>query len=379
MAKRKVLITHAVPVNNGDAALVTSLYDTLIQAGHEVTIATFYYDIVKAKYPQLPFIRELGDYYFLRKLPFLKTSFIKLNYWLNRQFRSHDVYIAAPGGYINSYYYLGHALAPLIEAHKDGKKTAIYAQSIGPLNDQDKVRFVNAAKAIDLLMVRDTFSKVVMQELPYPGDYLRTKDAAFLLPLQDNIQTSSKQVAVSVRQWGHDDRDMKTYLSLMAEMCNYLVKQGYEIVFLSTCQGVPGYKDDSATATEVQEILANEFGVSEQITVDNKYYTIDALMQRLQDFDLVLGTRLHMCILAWINRVPALNISYEVKGKECYTYLGIPEYSIDFNQDTATALQTLGEFVTEHEAIKSSTLATIETIHQEVLQDFQRLQDALMD
>jgi colanic acid/amylovoran biosynthesis protein len=379
MAKLKVLITHAVPVNNGDAALVIGLYNMLISAGYEVTIATFYYDTVKEKYPDLPFIRELGDYYFLRKLPFLKPSFIRLNFALNKQYNSHDVYIAAPGGYVNSYYYLSHALAPLIQAHRHGKKTAIYAQSIGPLNSQDQARFVEASSDIDLVMVRDVFSQEVMKTLAYPGAYFKTKDAAFLMPLQANPHSPQKRVAVSVRQWGHDNRDMAAYLALMAKMCNYLVQIGYEVVFLSTCQGVPNYKDDSEVALKAQTLLETTYGLTEPILVDRNYYTLDALMQRMQDFDLVIGTRLHMCILSWINRVPALNISYEVKGKECYDYLGIPEYSIDFNQDAATSMETLEAFVHNLDEIKTTTLKTIENIHTEVTGDFKQFQQLLLE
>ena len=89
---KKVLITHAMPVNNGDAALVSALYQLLISRGFEVSIASYYYSVVKKKYPGLPIIRELADYYFLRKLPFLKPLFMRLNYWLNSNYRNNDVF-----------------------------------------------------------------------------------------------------------------------------------------------------------------------------------------------------------------------------------------------------------------------------------------------
>lgn len=82
---KKVLITHAVPVNNGDAALVMALYNSLQTNGYSVTIATYYYSVVKRKYPDLPLIRELGDYFILRKLPFLKPLFQKVNFMVNRK------------------------------------------------------------------------------------------------------------------------------------------------------------------------------------------------------------------------------------------------------------------------------------------------------
>ena len=123
MSKLKVLITQAVPVNNGDAALLIALYSSLIKKGYEVKIATFYYSFVKDKYPDLPFIKELTDYYFLRKLPFLKGVFLKLNFLFNNEYRNNDVFIACPGGYVNSYYQLKYALLPLFLAKKNNSKT----------------------------------------------------------------------------------------------------------------------------------------------------------------------------------------------------------------------------------------------------------------
>ena len=81
--KKKVLITNAVPVNNGDAALVFSLVDKLKSLDYEVTIATNYFSFVRSKYPEYSFIRELGDYFLLKKLPFLKPLFMRLNFRFN--------------------------------------------------------------------------------------------------------------------------------------------------------------------------------------------------------------------------------------------------------------------------------------------------------
>ena len=85
MSKVKVLITHAVPVNNGDAALVIALYQSLLSKGYDVHIATYYFARAKKIYPHLPFIKELADYYFLRKLPFLKPIFMRLNFLVRRR------------------------------------------------------------------------------------------------------------------------------------------------------------------------------------------------------------------------------------------------------------------------------------------------------
>ncbi|MFO5361513.1 polysaccharide pyruvyl transferase family protein, partial [Salmonella enterica subsp. enterica serovar Stanley] len=68
---------------------------------------------------------------------------------------------------------------------------------------------------------------------------------------------------------------------------------------------------------------------------------LNDLQALIRQYDFIIGTRLHMCLLAWINNVPAFNISYEEKGRESYRYLGLDAYTIDFNAtDILTKLPT---------------------------------------
>lgn len=366
---QKVLITHAVPVNNGDAALVLALYESLKAKGFDVTIATYYYRIVKQKYPNLPIIRELGDYFFLRKLPFLKPIFQRLNFWFNSRYRNNDIFIAAPGGYINSYYFLDHALNPLKLAKNDGKRTAIYAQSIGPFSQSDQEIFMKAAEYIDLLLVRDTYSSDLLERIVYQGKFLLTKDAAFLLETGSAKAKATKKAAISVREWSFDSRDMAHYLDMMVALTIEVLSDGYEVTFLSTCQGVPGYKDDSMIAGVVRDKL-KEKGYDS--SVDKNYYRLDQLRDKLATYDMVIGTRLHMCILSWLAGTPALNISYEVKGRECYKYLGIPEYSLDFNEDIGQSIKSFKAFSNDLDNVRSKTLDRVSLIHEEVQGDFEK-------
>src|SRR5215207_223487 len=102
--KKKVLLVNSFAVNNGDLALVIALYEQLVKHGYEVSIATFYYDFLKSKYPNIPFIRELLDYRHIKGGTFVKKIFSRINFFFNKAYRNHDVFIACPGGYVNSYY-----------------------------------------------------------------------------------------------------------------------------------------------------------------------------------------------------------------------------------------------------------------------------------
>tara|TARA_B100000809_G_scaffold144970_1_gene142572 strand:- start:1442 stop:2590 length:1149 start_codon:yes stop_codon:yes gene_type:complete len=378
MSKLKVLITQAVPVNNGDAALLIALYSSLIKKGYEVKIATFYYSFVKDKYPDLPFIKELTDYYFLRKLPFLKGVFLKLNFLFNNEYRNNDVFIACPGGYVNSYYQLKYALLPLFLAKKNNSKTAIYSQSIGPFNSEDTQLFVNNGRMLDLVLVRDAFSSLMMKKIKYPSNYLITKDAAFLLSKRDFNGSKSKKVAVSVREWGHDQRDMRKYISLIKGLCLKALENGFDIEFLSTCQGVKGYKNDAQLAEQIKLELVNEDpALIARVFVFSDYLNLYELMFKIQSYDFVIGTRLHMCILALVNRVPAFNVSYEVKGLECYKYLDIKEYSVDFNASTEIAENKLNQFILDIKDREEELFTTVRKVQGEVKADFGKFVQAL--
>ncbi|MFD0991750.1 polysaccharide pyruvyl transferase family protein [Tenacibaculum geojense] len=366
--KTKVLLTKGHAVNNGDMALVYALYTALEKKGFEVSIATFHYEFLKEKYPDLPLVRELLDYNLITGATFIKKIFLKINYLINKKYKKFDVYISSPGGYLNSYYGLKKSLLPLVEAKKSHKKTAVYSQSIGPLNERDISLLEKYSKFIDLILVRDNYSKECISSINCSSSILQTKDAAFLLePKKSKADPNSKLVAVSVRSWKHDNRNMEHYHNLIQNYCEKVLEKGYDIEFISTCQGVKGYVDDSITAEIIkQKIIKSNKNYQESIHIDSEFNSYFDLVKKLNTkYCFVIGTRLHMCILSLINGTPAFNISYEVKGKECYEYLGYNSYSADFNEDISIALSKFEDFISNYKNLKESLYDKIYEIHKE--------------
>ena len=79
-----------------------------------------------------------------------------------------------------------------------------------------------------------------------------------------------------------------------------------------------------------------------------------------------------MCILSWLSDTPAFNISYEAKGLECYKYLGVPEYSIDYNNETQDALDRMEDFFRTVDERREEVIAEVQNIHQEVRLDLEK-------
>ncbi|WKK86012.1 polysaccharide pyruvyl transferase family protein [Marivirga arenosa] len=353
---KNIIISNAIPTNNGDAALVFGLADQLKRQGHNVIISTFGFSRINGIYANdYNFIKEFYDYNWLNKLKYINIFLYPFFFIFKSSFRNADLIISAPGGYINSYYGILKKVVPIIWAKCFGKKVVIYSQSIGPLNIRDKKILRFSMRFIDYVMVRDHFSHKYINEIIDDSmlhKVMRTEDAAFLLnPVTNYRKAVTEKIAcISVRSWSHDERNKEAYYTMIATFTHKLIDKGYRVEFLSTCQGLNDYIDDSKVAKEiVNEYVAHAY--KEKIKVNNDYYKLEELRGRLSSFDLVIGTRLHMCILSLIESIPTLNISYEVKGKECFSYLDLSDYSIDYNSDIDTAVISLNALINNRETL----------------------------
>lgn len=373
-ASQKIIINNVVPLNNGDVALFLSLYRILLENGYSVKIAAYNYDTVVKEYPEMPFIPELAQGFLFRKLPWLKQFLLPFLFLLSRDYRKADIIIGAPGGYVNSYYSIKSSLSIFKVAKRFGKKTAIYAQSVGPLNEKDSLFFKKLmVKSIDFVLIRDAFSNQVMESLKIPTNkYFQTKDAAFLLGYQSAERTTSKKIAISVRKWEDDNRSVEAFKKMIAALARLAIDEGYEVDFLSTCQGLSFYKNDALVAAEIKSELEETYQSKVNVLAD--YYNFHEFYELLGNYELVIGTRLHMCITALTRGIPALNISYEVKGKECYNYLDLAEYSIDYNESIESAMTTFQVFLMNQEKICEHLKSKIPQTALEVESDFKRFE-----
>ncbi len=366
--KRKVVISSAVPLNNGDAALVFSLADALTSRGFQPVISTYHYQRVRALYPDRTFIPEITDHKLFRKLPWLKKITVKLAFSLRKSYRDVHAMIAAPGGYLNDYYGFEHTLELLRKAKLAGKKTGIYAQSIGPLSAESKNKLLYYQQFIDFIFVRDDVSAMLMQQMDYSNEkYQQVEDGAFLLPIKSALPKAKKLAAISVRAWKHDQRNEEHYIRLVVAMTRLLVDTGYQVVFLSTCQGMPGYTNDAVMAQRIFERLSEVR--QQKCRVDHNFYKLSDFRETLQQYSVVVGTRLHMCILSLLGEVPAFNISYEFKGRECYNYLGVPELSCDYNEDVEEAMLKFNHFLDKLPEYEHSLNERVNQLHLKAQQN----------
>lgn len=343
---KNVIIINSVMVNNGDAGLVINLAKKLGDLHFNVTVATYNYRFSKSTYRDFAFCKDVVSSVFLGPKKVLASFMIPLLMLLNRKYRRSDLVIGAPGGYINSYYGFRWKLYVFKWAKLFGKKTVLYSQSIGPLTEKDKLVLQYFSKYIDLIVVRDQLSyKTAIESGVVESKLMLSEDAIFLQkPSQYSYSNNAaKKACISVRSWQHDGRSEEHYFGMITSFVKLLLKRGYVIDFLSTCQGVHGYIDDSVVATEI--VNSMDESVRKKITVISDYYNLFDVQIKIREYDLVVGTRLHMCLLSLLNGVPAFNVSYEAKGKECYKYLHAEEFTVDYNDNVENATAKLDQLL----------------------------------
>ncbi len=140
-----------------------------------------------------------------------------------------------------------------------------------------------------------------------------------------------RRVAISVRYWQYaaavQGRDTtEPYRASIVALAEHIVRGGGEVVFISTCQGVPTYTDDSVEAQLIASRVAPEF--QHGVRVDREHRRAEALIETVQAFDVVVATRMHMAILSLMAGLPVLPIAYEFKTEELFRNLGEPSLAI---------------------------------------------------
>jgi colanic acid/amylovoran biosynthesis protein len=138
-------------------------------------------------------------------------------------------------------------------------------------------------------------------------------------------------MAVSVREWRHfhaiqnAEFGMMRYMDMISKVVEKMVEEvGAEVVFLSTCQGIPEYRyDDSQIAERVVSRLPRR--IRERVRVDKEFHEPQRLIRRYAEFDVVIATRMHAAILAWIGGTPTVAISYERKTEELFRRHGLED------------------------------------------------------
>jgi len=204
----------------------------------------------------------------------------------------------------------------------------------------------NAEKVI----LREDYSLKHLKGIDYHcNNAIVSNDIAFYLnksygkPV--DLNKTLKKIAINFRAWNYEKESENT-LDKAVKLCEKLLNSGYKLFFISTCQGVPGYTDDTVYLEKIMTRLDDN--LRDQIQVNNIKLSFEEFLANVEKFDAYIGMRLHGAILSLISGIPVLNIAYEDKSLGIFESLKLEECSFSFKEDLNIWIDKVDAFIANY-------------------------------
>lgn len=234
----------------------------------------------------------------------------------------------------------------------------------------------------ETVIVRDQGSQAILQELAPTRKISVARDVAFTLPSVRSIDLpgSSRIIAVSIRDWPSawssktitkQDQTLlyKTFINELATVLKSLETQhAYSFVFIPF-RIVEGDDD--------REALHEVIKLSGVLNYTMQEYSADpaTVKASLAQCDLMIGMRLHACILALSEGIPTLAINYDNKVTKLMTDLALDEFILDiFNADAADFSKKIMDCLSiKREELTSKLLKQVKYTHEVYAHELHKL------
>ncbi len=390
-----VLVTNSVPLNGGDEALLRGLIEALARRSPGASFGVLCNSpaVTRSLLPDLELDADLehAD----RSSEVVPKAVEKVRRvvrglapggWLGvtldqltagpgrrrilERYRWADVVLSAPGGYFHDFYGVEDRLRGLETALDLGKPVFLLGHSIGPFWKKGSIRRVRQVfNRLSGIWVREPISLEHVLACGVRPDLVRLgADVAFLWrqlapELYRKKEGPPRTIGLSFRAWplGDTVRARDTVDKAVQLSCWMLNDHpARRLVFLSTCQGVPGYVDDSTLALDIVARLPS--ALRDRCLVDRTRYAPRALIAELGRCDAFVGMRLHACLLAMLGGTPAMGLAYESKTTGIYGMLGLERYQVDFSEGLETWLSCAGQFFRDYQTISDTLVGRVDRL-----------------
>ena len=297
-------------------------------------------------------------------------------------YKNSDLVISVGGGYINDNYRPG-VMTRLFEfyfAKLLSRKVILWSHSIGPFN-HSAYKFLARffLSRVDLIATRDKRSLQELKQLDIQGPrIIQTFDSAFAL--SNKINSSDKLqkfvpnrqfISISVRFWPfYENKEYvyRNYIKQMARFCDWLIRRGFMLVFVSTTPK-EHHIDDVKVAEEIKAGIINK---NKALIVREVGYNNRDLINLYRRAYINIGTRMHSTILAALAGTPSLAIAYEFKSQELFSMLGLKEFVVEQERFSSEELKyKFSKLVKERLHIKKLLAKKCEIFALSVVNDFE--------
>ncbi len=216
------------------------------------------------------------------------------------------------------------------------KNIFLIGHSLGPFNGFIyKLVSRWCFKHVEKIIIRDIVTAHLLDNFCPSINYQCGADCAWLVdgqcPLTYNSKIGIRKIALTFRRLGPFSSRLgltqEQYENELANLCNSLVQNGYELEFLSTCTSYDNYVyDDRVIAASVK----NQMSLSAQnkVHIVNSELTDIELGELISGCRFLIGTRLHSCIIGMNFGTPAIALAYEHKSIGLYQNMGLSDYSL---------------------------------------------------
>ncbi|NUB91491.1 polysaccharide pyruvyl transferase CsaB [Haloterrigena sp. SYSU A121-1] len=257
--------------------------------------------------------------------------------WLQTDFtetisaiRQADVVLIGGGGLLqdaHSHISIVRYLQTALIAEWVGTPTVYYAIGVGPINGRLNKHLVKRICSLaNEVVVRDKESKHRLKELSVNADIRVTADPVFgLQPADDdriqeilrneNISPEYSRIGISVRDFRLNEQKIEH----IARFLDDIVDNETEVVFMPF-----GYEGET-TDLDVSYKVRDRMNKKDRATIIEGRYSPEEMLGLVGQTDFFVGMRLHSVIMAAVQEVPVLGISYLPKVKSAL-------YQINYNE-----------------------------------------------
>ena len=315
-----------------------------------------------------------------------------------RWIRQSDLVVLVGGRWIASPYFgtVMMALWALREAQGARVPVVAYSQSVGPFRTMKEKGAAHALLAgLKLIVARDTASMEFLRHFSAPGPRVAyAPDCVFALTVApagavdeamrvEEIDESRRPlVAVTARTLAatmesYRQEEHERYLDMMARICDALIEDGVQLVFLSSTYAAGDY---DRSDPDIGKTFRNRMNNPGALKIVEREYPVQVLKGMYGRMDLVVSTRMHPTILASAMKVPVIALAYEYKGVEVLNALGLGEYAVSLKDATADDVIALArKALAEKETIAGHLEERIPEIQRQALEAARFVKEAYED
>ena len=239
-----------------------------------------------------------------------------------------------------------------------GKTIWCAFQGAGPIHTRlGKWLAASVLEQVDIFVARDPATFRLVKSLAFNLDARLAQDAIFLPGLEEDLleahplpgeleaifSRSTPVIGLNLRQWFHFSSSLMPYeiaqngyqrrsekkMAVLINRISYLIERirtahpEAHILLLSAYQtDQVSWEDDTPWLAQVKE----NFFSDAHVHLANQTLSIPQYFQVISRLSLMIAMRLHSSLIALRFGVPAINISYTLKGQDIFQYLGLDEY-----------------------------------------------------